>query len=254
MLHWAVPSFVIPGTVAENVAFLEKRQVPEIALCFFEEEACLAYGAKDLPPSLNMRCHVHLPCDLDWREGGKKVARTAKTLFAKAKPFAPSLAVLHPPVCKEKEKLLFDFLDEWSRLSSSPICLENIKAAPLLDLPLALFGEEAFGLCIDFGHMLCFHQENLLDSPLLSFARILHWSCPLNGQDKHKSLHLLKPRERNLALQLLRGTREDAIQLIEVFQWKSVQESLPILFSLWNEVHPFSPEKCNVSQKKCYFN
>ena len=69
----AAPSFVLPGTVAENARFLSGR-VDEMALCFFEAQACLKYGENDLPPDLaepsesgRLRCHVHLPVDLPWR-------------------------------------------------------------------------------------------------------------------------------------------------------------------------------------------
>ena len=60
----AAPSFVLPGTVAENARFLSGR-VDEMALCFFEAQACLKYGENDLPPDLaepsesgTLRCPV----------------------------------------------------------------------------------------------------------------------------------------------------------------------------------------------------
>ena len=47
----AAPSFVLPGNIVENVRFLAGR-VEEVALCFFENAACLAYTEQDLPPDL----------------------------------------------------------------------------------------------------------------------------------------------------------------------------------------------------------
>ena len=64
----AAPSFVLPGTVAANARFLAHK-VDEVALCFFEARACLAYGPEDLPPDLAdlpLRWHVHLPVDQPW--------------------------------------------------------------------------------------------------------------------------------------------------------------------------------------------
>ena len=63
VMRWAVPSFVIPDTVAGNVRFLRGR-VPEVALCFFETGGCLAYTDADLPAigeTADLRFHVHLP-------------------------------------------------------------------------------------------------------------------------------------------------------------------------------------------------
>ena len=70
-MRWAVPSFVIPDTVAGNVRFLRGR-VPEVALCFFETGGCLAYTDADLPAigeTADLRFHVHLPTDLVWESG-----------------------------------------------------------------------------------------------------------------------------------------------------------------------------------------
>ncbi|MDO5484253.1 MAG: hypothetical protein Q4F27_05035, partial [Desulfovibrionaceae bacterium] len=76
----AAPSFVLPGTVAENAAFLAGK-VDEVALCLFEAQACLAYTAADMPAALAdlpLRWHVHLPVDLPWpTTAGKAEARRA---------------------------------------------------------------------------------------------------------------------------------------------------------------------------------
>ena len=72
----AAPSFVLPGNIVENVRFLAGR-VEEVALCFFENAACLAYTEQDLPPDLRdlpLRWHVHLPFDLPWPEKASAAA------------------------------------------------------------------------------------------------------------------------------------------------------------------------------------
>ncbi len=69
----AAPSWVMPGTVATNCAFLATR-VDEVGLLFFEHQSALAYGPEDLPPSLAelpLTWHVHLPLDLPMHRAGK---------------------------------------------------------------------------------------------------------------------------------------------------------------------------------------
>ena len=119
----AAPSFVLPGTVAENARFLSGR-VDEMALCFFEAEACLKYDENDLPPgpaepsaSGALRCHVHLPVDLPWPPGHGTAAAAdlALAVCAKAAHLHPGLAVLHPPEGSpaHKRRLLRAFAARW---------------------------------------------------------------------------------------------------------------------------------------------
>ena len=123
VMRWAVPSFVIPDTVAGNVRFLRGR-VPEVALCFFETGGCLAYTDADLPAigeTADLRFHVHLPTDLAWESGedpGQAAAaafRNAFSVFSLAAYLKPRLAILHPPAADgvRASDLLAAFLDNW---------------------------------------------------------------------------------------------------------------------------------------------
>jgi len=59
---------VLPADVGTNCTALA-RHFPELGLCFFETEACLAYTEADLPEGLRalpVRWHMHLPLDLPW--------------------------------------------------------------------------------------------------------------------------------------------------------------------------------------------
>lgn len=96
----AAPSWVIPGTVAENCRFLSGK-VDEVGLLFFEQDACLAYGKNDLPPwlaDLGLGFHVHLPADLDWSRPAL-AAENCLRLMDKVDFLNARLAVLHPPGC-----------------------------------------------------------------------------------------------------------------------------------------------------------
>jgi hypothetical protein len=96
----AAPSFLWPGTIAENCARLATT-VPEVGLLFFETRSCLEYTDDDLPLSLaelGLRYHVHLPLDLPWAEGAEAVLETVHKLLAKCAFLQPWAAVLHPPL------------------------------------------------------------------------------------------------------------------------------------------------------------
>jgi len=185
----------VPGTAADNALQLEGR-VPEIGLCFFETDTCLAYGDGDIPPAGlrgwdqdvhpgPMRYHVHLPADFDWkRQKPSAIAETAFAVFAKARRLAPATAVLHPPADMDgthASTLLHGFIQAWRRLSPARILLENIRGAPLVDLDTDLFGIDGFGVCLDAGHLIGYRQDALLGSPLPRQAEIFHWSAPGGG-------------------------------------------------------------------------
>ena len=187
-MRWAVPSFVIPDTVAGNVRFLRDR-VPEVALCFFETGGCLAYTDADLPAigeTADLRFHVHLPTDLAWESGedpGQAAVaafRNAFSVFSLAAYLKPRLAILHPPAADgvRASDLLAAFLENWQSVSDVPLCLENTPESPLTDLDQKLFGPGGYRLCLDAGHLMGYHQEKLLDLPILQSTSIIHWSAP----------------------------------------------------------------------------
>lgn len=172
----AFPSWVIPGGIAENAAFLHQKccALPwppklhkkiEIGLCFFETAACLAYTKADLPPALSqlpISWHVHLPLDLPLYAKGATAqdARQSlaiclelmrKTDFLKTKK-----AVLHP-VCHLKspgKSLTAYFIELWTKagLKASDLLLEN---QPGQNLPLlqSLAAQTGCGLCLDLAHL-----------------------------------------------------------------------------------------------------
>ena len=245
-MHWAVPSFVIPDTVAGNVRFLKGR-VPEVALCFFETEGCLAYTDADLPEpgeAGSLRFHVHLPTDLIWGSGGNPeeaadaAFRDAFAVFSLAAYLKPRLAILHPPAAEgaRASELLAAFLENWQSVSDVPLCLENMPESPLTDLDRKLFGPGGYRLCLDAGHLMSYHQEKLLDLPILQSTAIVHWSAPCGG-DRHRSLTELSESERETARKILSRTSEECTQLIEVFNWQGIEASLPVLRALWADVH-----------------
>lgn len=246
---WAAPSFVMPGTVAENVRFMAGT-APEVALCLFETKGTLAYTKADLPApgegrgpqGKPLRYHAHLPVDLPWQEG-RTVAEAAKAacdaalaVLGVVEGLAPRLCVLHPPLlgAGRDAALLAAFLERWQAACGLPVLLENIGGAPLVDLPRDLFARGAFGVCIDAGHLMGYHQEALLDTGLPGMASLVHWSAP-GGLDRHRPLAELTDTERATARRLMALLPSGITQLVEIFAWQGVTSSLPVLAGLWAE-------------------
>ena len=155
-----------------------------MALCFFETGGCLAYTDADLPAigeTADLRFHVHLPTDLAWESGedpGQAAAaafRNAFSVFSLAAYLKPRLAILHPPAADgvRASDLLAAFLENWQSVSDVPLCLENTPESPLTDLDQKLFGPGGYRLCLDAGHLMGYHQEKLLDLPILQSTSCL---------------------------------------------------------------------------------
>ena len=237
----AAPSRVLPGTVAENARFLHGR-VAEVALCFFECRACLAYTDADMPAELTglpFSWHVHLPCDLPWptRPGPDGAARgTAKlalAVFARAAFLAPGCAVLHPPrgTPAFRRRLLRDFARIWRRDCAVPLLLENLADCDIVDLGEGFLRDNGFGLCLDVGHLLGYGQKRLSSSVLPETAELVHWSAPGTG-DEHLPLTALTPGQLATAAELAARFAGNPVHLAEVFHWPGVEASLPVLEKL----------------------
>lgn len=228
----AAPSFVLPGTVAENARFLAGR-VEEVGLCCFETAGCLAYTAADLPPELAelpLRWHVHLPVDLPWGDGGEAAAGAALAVFGRVAYLSPHLAVLHPPADLPRDaarKALAAFARRWRAGGAPPLLLENIRGCQLTGLGLAFLEGEGLGVCLDVGHLLGYAQAELLASELPERARLIHWSAPgpQPGKDRHLPLPALTAGQRAVARGLLRRISPEAVHLLEIFDWPGVKAS-----------------------------
>lgn len=232
----AAPSFVLPGTVAENCAFLQGR-VDEVALCFFETDACLEYGENELPPWLGglpgrkepLRYHVHLPLDLPWQQGSDAAAQACIALARKVAFLAPEAFVLHPPPGGDQ---LQAFMAAWRQagLPARSICLENTRHNDLA-LSLQLAYAANCGVCLDFGHALAYGQQALLESPpALARVRMLHLYAP-GGEEggRHRHLPLTElddaaRRELDALLGRL-GPGAGRVMVLEVFDWQAWQAS-----------------------------
>lgn len=273
-MRLAAPSCVIPGTVAENADALAAcvtacvatgavpargggprvpacpaaspapfPQLAEIALCFFEAEACAAYGDDDLPPrlaTLPFAWHAHLPVDLDWSRGGAAAADRARYVLDRASFLAPRAAVLHAPElppghaaprARSVAQLLAGFARRWYARGGPPLLLENTASCDVACLGADFLATHGLGFCLDAGHLLGYAQHRLLASTLPERAALVHWSAPgpVAGRDRHLALDALTPAQGAVARALLARVPAGATHLLEVFSLEGVAASAACL-------------------------
>ena len=238
----AAPSFVIPAAVGENARFLAGK-VDEVGLCLFETRACLKYGPQDLPPdlaALPLRWHAHLPVDLPWPEKAGAAAHPARTaarlaleVLDKAAFLQPRCAVLHPPVAAppNQRSFLAGFAYHWKKHSHIPLLLENVAHSDICGLGQGFLQDHDLGLCLDVGHLLGYGQKNLLFSPLPEQAALVHWSAPGDG-DRHMPLTAFTPPQAQTAAELMARFSATTAHMAEIFNWKGLAASLPVLDEL----------------------
>lgn len=224
----AAPSCVLPADVGTNCAALA-RHFPELGLCFFETQACLAYGEADLPPGLNglpVRWHVHLPLDLPWDLGPKAVAKIILALAEKVAGLAPWAYVLHPP---PEPGQLGDLAIALAGRGLRPeaLLVENIQGRDLARM-WPVVRELNLGACLDLGHMLERGQEEFLDLPgLWAHTRMLHLNAPDPARPgRHAELDSLDAAGRALLGRMLSAFAPGGTVVLELFSPQELFGSL----------------------------
>jgi hypothetical protein len=238
----AAPSWVMPGTMLENVRFMAPYpdKVQEIALCCFASTSVHFSELQEIAAeffSLPFSFHVHLPVDLPWQD--LDAACTLVTGITRQCTSAGQAvrAVLHPPTGPGAGRQVEAVAAAWREagFSCRDLLLENIAGVDLAEFRPLL---EAFGLsvCLDVGHMLAFGQEALLDMPeLMRRVRLLHLHAPGPDParpDRHRPLTELRPEQAGLAATALTRTPPEAVAELEVFNWQGYLDSLPVLDAL----------------------
>jgi len=239
-LPWtlAAPSCVLPAGVAENCAFLAPG-FDEIALAFFETQACLAYTEQDLPPGLAhlpVSWHIHLPLDLPWGAGAGRVAEITLALLEKVAHLSPHAFVLHPPQAAQEAPGLLAGLArrlESAGVAPARVLVENISGRDLARL-WPVVESAGFGVCLDLGHMLVHGQEDFLDLPGLSArTRMVHLNAPDPQKPaRHASLALLSGAGLRLCRRLVETLAPGGVVVLELFNAQALSESLRVLHAL----------------------
>ena len=240
----AAPSWVFPGSIEENCAFLAGK-VQEVGLLFFESSSARAYGPGELPPvlaGLPLTWHVHLPSDLTW-DDVRKTADICLKLMDKLDFIGVKRAVLHPPARTEvKDKAFVALLTRlvlyWnnSGRDSRDILLENLpERGPkeLLDAARAC----GTSLCLDLAHyLMAGGRPGSLPGGFMERVRLLHLCAPGPGEAKghHHPLTDLDEDGWKTGREICRAAGPEAVFMLELFDWKDFINSLPVL-KAWME-------------------
>jgi hypothetical protein len=263
----AAPSWLLPGTVSENCAWIAEHlqdSVDEVALMFLETEPCLAYTAEELtppwllpqespkdegtgedtnenmgddaeeteasPPPLTF--HAHLPLDLPWEQGLEKAWRMLERLLVRADRLSPRRYVLHPPPEGISLRMLAGRFAA-AGIEPRKVLLENVQGCDLTEIwPEVL--ESGFGACVDLGHILLYHQYQMLALPGLGErVDMLHLSAPdPTRPGRHLPLSELDDTGRLLLGSMLSALRPGATVVLEVFDVEGFRSSLQTLLAL----------------------
>lgn len=260
----AVPSYVIPADVQENVRFLAEKhsrsEIGEIALLCFEPSLPDTDKIKEFQGTW----HIHLPyaVPLDFYENPQKYltvnpvyseqtewkdcwkhAKSAKDTeqFAKAciqifrhcKDLAPHACVMHLPNkdIPQAETLLDCFLQTWKKeLPLGLLCLENVRNASYFDYEGLILSTDC-SLCFDAAHALTYGQQNCLErNAFMNKVKIVHWSAPFDaekpeyGKDRHLGLNHLK-KHTDYCIQVVKSTAPHAVHVLEIFSWEEIEKS-----------------------------
>ena len=232
--YFAVPSWVISGTVAQNALFLQNR-VKEIGLCLFEWKSCLDYGANDLPQwlaDMPFNWHAHMPQDLPWKQGAEKTAEICRQLLAKIAFLKPRFLVLHPPPQNGKT-LLSRFATHFNNALQLEILLENTCSAESIMTDASFLAKNGFGCCLDLAHAMQYGQLEFLH--MANQARLVHWSAP-GKKDEHRPLTQLDENQRKLLKKTSALFSGDVTHMLEIFTWQGICESLPLFRSMTTDV------------------
>lgn len=226
----AAPSWVWPGTVADNCRKLAAI-FPEVSLLFLEAEACLAYDRKDLPPDLAdlpLKWHVHLPIDLDWTQGAIAAMETVEALAHKTAFLSPWCFVLHPPPggSEKRRDLLAEIARLWRGAGRDPrdLLLENTRDSGPTEI-MALSRDLGFGLCLDLGHIMAYEQALPALRELAGQVRMLHLSAP-GPKAEHLPLTRLSPAGKGLLRELVEAAGRDAVLTLEIFEPQGLFDSV----------------------------
>lgn len=232
----AAPSWVFPGTIRDNCAFLAGK-VDEAALLFLQTEPSRAYGRQDLPPDLarlGLSFHVHLPLDLPWHAGGEAVAAVCLELMDMVSFLDARRCVLHPPPAGSggDAAALEAFSRQWLAAGRSPcdVLLENTRGNDLTGLWTCI-ETIGLGLCLDLGHMLAYGQRTLgVEFPERARPRMLHLNAPGGpGSGAHLPLDTLDAAGAQLGARLCAHLAADGVVVAEFFDWGYIERSLPII-------------------------
>ena len=92
------------------------------------------------------------------------------------------------------------------------------------------------GLCLDLGHLVRYHQTDLLEPALLSQTAMVHWNLT-DATGRHLPLTAMGQKHEGLFSHVMEHVATNWLHVLEIFDWEGVAASLPIVRDLWRRVH-----------------
>lgn len=228
----AGPSFVVPGTIQDNVMAL-KDLVSEVGLTFFQSRASLDYTREDMPESLawlGLKYHVHLPLDLNWRLGADQVFQVASALVQKAGFLSPDKFVLHPPA-EAADLEEFALLWQETGLNPEQLLVENIYGNDLSRLWDVIEGQ-GLGICLDIGHIMAYNQMSILEHDLAWERTSLVHVYGREDHMGHTGLPVISESGKRTLQLILSRVKEGTSVLLEIFSLQEFLDSKDILIQM----------------------
>lgn len=242
-------SYILPGTIEANVAFLVDL-VDDVQLLFFETPSP-RIPANDIDVRVLQQIAaqggvgftVHLPVDIrpgssDRRQKEEGVAVIADLLEMLA-PLGPRCYDLHLPL--EDGIARAEWLDNIDAFlhqlvgrigqQRALVAIENIN------YPFAwirsLVSGHGFSLCLDVGHALLFADDPSAMLADLSGVRHVHYHGVREGRD-HQALHPGQQALTELLGQRLLAAGYEGVVTIEVYNQRALADSLLHLEGVWS--------------------
>jgi sugar phosphate isomerase/epimerase len=227
----SVPSWVIPGTYAENLRFLEnKKEIQGVELLFFmyddaiknqldsEWEEISGYAGR-------FTFTAHLP---------ELLLPSHEDLIAKAAQLVRHF-IVHPDARTPADQAAL--LKRWTERYGAVFLMENIFRGKGVSSLEPLFMGEDYGLCMDTGHLLLDEKSPSDFFKAWQERQYRIEEIHLHGLDREQSAvdgrltdhRRLKENEPWLLelLPLLKGYQ--GIINLEVFSWEEVQAGIEVL-------------------------
>lgn len=221
----SVPSYVIPGTYAENLRFLaDKTEVDGVELLFFMyDEEVRSLMRSEIAEIRQFRSRfaytVHMP---------DSIAAEHEEIIETTRDIAGTY-VIHPPREDTGLAVFTRLMDDWrSRYGKDAFILENTRVSRF-DAAEAALSDSPYGLppvCADIGHL---RMEGYDPGVWLAAKAGRVAELHLHGFDGRSDHVPFGPDEPWLA-SLLPYLRDFAgVVELELFAWDQLQSVIPIL-------------------------
>jgi sugar phosphate isomerase/epimerase len=248
------PSFVIPASWVENVAFLAALPDPpghiELLLCELREDLADMISAAEVARLADLAAQggppycAHLPVDIDLSSeaGADAAIRKIAALLRHVRPLRLQSLVLHAETrgARPGAPALRAVREIAAAAEGIPLALENIEGHPV-DFLDGLVEAAPAARCVDIGHLWKDGREvaDLLPRWLPQAAHVhLHGLDPADPRRDHRPLDGMAPTTLDRAVGPLLASGFRGAVTLEVFSFAQFQSSRRALLASIERLSP----------------